>query len=76
MNRTFAVKMMQAKKLQYEAMKEIMPEALAKRVTSLENEIFELGKEFFMSAMTGTGESSQSEEMDNTVNKPHKITIE
>lgn len=51
MNRQFVIKMMQAKQLQYEAFKEIMPEPMAKRIDHLESDLIDIGKEYFMSAV-------------------------
>jgi len=49
MNKQFVNKMLQAKQLQYEAFKEIMPEPMVKKIESLGNELVEIGKEYFMS---------------------------
>lgn len=45
MNKEFIKKMMQAKKLGYEALKEIMPEEMKNRVDSIEKEVFDLLKD-------------------------------
>jgi len=79
MNKQFVAKMMQAKKMQYQEFKEIMPEPMAKRIASLENELVEIGKEYFMSASV-EGESGHQEDdskNDSKKNfKAHKVTIE
>jgi hypothetical protein len=71
------VKMLQAKKLQYEAMKEIMPPGLTDRFEKLENELLDIGKEFFMAAMSEAEESkpSQTSEKEEN-NRTKKVTIE
>lgn len=75
MNKQFVVKMMQAKKLQYEAFKEIMPEPMANRIIKLENEIFEIGKEYFMSGVYEASKNQQNESSE-TKAKTRKVTIE
>ena len=46
MNRTFLIKMIQAKQLEYEALKEIMPDLIKEPLTKLESEIMETAKEY------------------------------
>lgn len=74
MNKQFMVKMMQAKQLQYEALKEIMPEPMLNRVTKIEGELIDLGKELFTSAMCQSGKGSQNSDASET--KIRKVTIE
>jgi len=45
MNKVFMKKIMQAKKLEYEALKEIMPEKMKTRIDSFGKEAFELIKD-------------------------------
>lgn len=42
MNKEFAKKMIKAKRLEYEAIKEVMPEGLKNRIDSFEKEAFRL----------------------------------
>lgn len=75
MNRQFVRKMAQAKRLEYEALKEVLPEKVAKRVTKLEGELMDFGKEFFMAVLCDDqkdGTKSDSEAKPKT----RKVTIE
>lgn len=45
MNKEFVKKIIKAKRLEYEAILEIMPESMKTRVAKLEKETIELGKE-------------------------------
>ena len=45
MNKEFVRKIIKAKKLEYEALKEIMPESITSRITSVENEAISLIKD-------------------------------
>jgi hypothetical protein len=75
MNRQFVVKMMKAKQMEYQALKEIMPEAMVNRIEHLENELAETAKEYFMSMMNDTKKGSQ-ESSDPSEQKVRKVTIE
>jgi hypothetical protein len=75
MKREFVIKMMKAKKLQYEALKEIMPEKMIHKIAELENEIIDIAKEYVMSEFTETKcKTDASEEA--ASKKVHKVTIE
>ena len=75
MNKQFVVKMMQAKQMEYQALKEIMPECMVNRIEHLENEFIEIAKEYFMSVMNdskkGVAPSNKGSD-----NKVRKVTIE
>lgn len=75
MNKQFVVKMMQAKQMEYQALKEIMPESMVNRIEHLENEFVAIAKEYFMSMMndTGKGTASTTKASDTKV---RKVTIE
>ena len=45
MNKEFVKKMLQAKQFEYEAIKEILPDNLRKKVDSVENDVIELMKD-------------------------------
>lgn len=75
MNRQFVKKMLQAKQLEYQALKEIMPEKMAKRVTKVEGELMELGKEFFMTMLCDEPNDNQKSDSD-AKPKTRKVTIE
>lgn len=75
MNKQFVIKMLQAKQLEYQALKELLPNSMAKRVKKLETEIIDLGKEYFMTVLKkeesgGTSSSSEAS------TKVRKVTIE
>lgn len=75
MNKQFVVKMMQAKQMEYQALKEIMPESMVNRIENLENEFVAIAKEYFMSMMNDTskGTASSTKASDTKV---RKVTIE
>ncbi len=58
MNRHFVVKMMQAKQMEYQALKEIMPECMVNRVEKVEDELIAIAKEYFVSMMNGAKEDA------------------
>lgn len=74
MNKQFMVKMMRAKQLQYEALKEVMPETMLKKVTKMEEELLDLGKELISSAVLHSEECSKSSAASDP--KIRKVTIE
>lgn len=55
MNREFVIKMMQAKKLEYEALKEILPESVGNHINNLENEVFGMVKDYFATELSKEG---------------------
>lgn len=75
MNKQFVRKMVEAKRLEYQALKEIMPEKMANRVAKLEGEIMEFGKEFIMTIINDNHSESTEAEPD-TKAKVKKVTIE
>ena len=75
MNKQFVVKMMQAKQLEYQALKEIMPECLVNRIAHLENEMVAIAKELFVSMMKDSKEETTTSTK-NSDNKVRKVTIE
>lgn len=52
MNKEFVKKMIKAKRLEYEAIKEIMPDGLKNRVDSFEKEAFTLLKDLAIEILT------------------------
>ncbi len=74
MNREFMVKMVKAKQFQYEAMKEILPEKIVKRVDRLESEFFDMARECILSVVSDA-EKNQSKDMDKAPGI-RKVTIE
>ncbi len=75
MNRQFIVKMMKAKQMEYQALKEIMPECMVNRIENLENEFVVIAKEYFLSAMEDTGKASDTSQSASDT-KVRKVTIE
>lgn len=75
MNRQFVMKMMQAKQLEYEALKEIMPDPLVNRISSLERELIDFGKEYFMTVVCADKKENPSSEQEPKP-KTRKVTIE
>ncbi len=75
MNREFVVKMMQAKKLEYEAFKEILPEKMVNKISTLESDIIDIMKECIMSGYTGY-ETNKRKSEEPTAKKLKKIVIE
>ncbi len=83
MNKQFVIKLMQAKQLQMEAFKEVMPEKMLERVEKIQDEMMEIGKEYVMTMMCQSEQHSgntkkQGEKKSDSTNhgKAHKITIE
>lgn len=75
MNKEFMIKMMQAKQLEYEALKEIMPEPMVKRIAKIESELIDFGKEYFMTVMCAEKKDHQATDQE-TKSKARKVTIE
>ncbi len=75
MNKQFMVKMLQAKHLEYEALKEVMPECMAKRVNKIGEELLEVAMEYFKATYQGTGDEKQESE-NGAKSRVNKITIE
>lgn len=75
MNKQFVIKMMQAKQLEYEALKEVLPESIVKRVEKLESEFAETAMDLFMTMNKDTSSKSNSTKSDTNC-KVRKVTIE
>ena len=75
MNKQFMVKMLQAKQLECEALKEIMPECMVKRVNKLGEEILEVAMDYFKTVYQKTEDEKMTSE-DGTKSRVNKITIE
>jgi hypothetical protein len=75
MNKQFVVKMMQAKQMEYQAIKEIMPECMVNRIENLENEFVAIAKEYFMTMMNDTSKGTNSSTKASDT-KVRKVTIE
>ncbi len=75
MNKQFVIKVLQAKQLQYEALKEIMPENIVNRIESLENELLAIGKEYFMKVVINLS-NNKNKSTSETKASVRKVTIE
>ncbi len=75
MNKEFVVKMLQAKQLEYEALKEIMPEVMVKKMNKLGDELLEVAMSYFKTVYQKTEDEKQASE-DGTKSRVNKITIE
>jgi hypothetical protein len=60
MNHEFIIKMMKAKKMEYEALKEILPEKVATRISKLEVEVIDMVKDCVVSGFMNE-EAKESE---------------
>jgi hypothetical protein len=74
-NKQFVIKVLQAKQLQYEALKEIMPENIVNRIESLENELLAIGKEYFMKVVINLS-NNKNKSTSETKASVRKVTIE
>lgn len=75
MNKQFMMKMLQAKQLEYEALKEIMPEPMVKKVAELEKDLVDFGKEYFMTVLCADKKQEATSET-KTNTKVRKVTID
>lgn len=60
MNKQFIIKMLQAKQLEYEALKEIMPDKMILHLDNIKNEILDIGKEYIMTAVCNSSDKDQN----------------
>ncbi len=75
MNKQFMVKMLQAKQLEYEALKEIMPECMVKRVNKLGEALLEVAMDYFKAAYQ-KNEEKKPETGGEGKSRVNKVTIE
>jgi adenylosuccinate lyase len=75
MNKQFVVKMLQAKHMGYEAMKEILPEGAMKRIEEIEKELVDIAKEYITTVMKAAGEDAGAASS-TSGNKVRKVTID
>lgn len=76
MNKQFILKLLQAKQLEYEALKEIMPETMLAGIEKFEKELFELGKECCMRLFINPSENTDNSGEENKKSSIRKVTIE
>ena len=75
MNKEFIIKILQAKQLQYEALKKVMPENMLNRIVNIENELIAIGKEYFMKVIINPS-NNDNESTSDTKASIRKVTIE
>lgn len=75
MNKEFVTKMLQAKQMEFQALKEILPENLVNRIEKLEYEIVDIAKEYFTSIPTDKLDKYKTK-ASSAENKTRKVTIE
>ena len=75
MNKEFIIKILQAKQLQYEALKKVMPENMLNRIVNIENELIAIGKEYFMKVIINPS-NNNNESTSETKANIRKVTIE
>lgn len=75
MNHEFVVKIMQAKKMEYEAIKEILPDKLLKHIDKLEIDMIDIMKELAISGFEDKG-NNKSKSGVSKEKKIKKVEIE
>jgi len=72
MNKEFAKKMIKAKRLEYAAIKEIMPEGLKNRIDSFEKEAFTLIRDLAVEILSEDANEKNKCNSENNINKDDK----
>ena len=72
MNKEFAKKMIKAKRLEYEAIKEVMPESLRDRIDTFEKEAFSLIKDLAIEILSEDAHEKNKCNSDDNCNKDSK----
>lgn len=75
MNKQFVQKILQAKQLEYEALKEIMPEKIVNQLDALEDELLEYAREYFR-AVVRNKVNQEGETSPKTMQGIRKVTIQ
>lgn len=75
MNKEFMIKIMQAKKLEYEALKSVLPEKMSGRIEKVEKEIIEIAKDFAVAEFCGADLKEQNPQKKEE-KKVKKVSIE
>lgn len=77
MNKEFIKKMLEAEQLRYEAIKEILPENIRKRVNNFEKDAFELIKEVALDMVNEkVSKTNSNEEKDGTGTKKESKKVD
>lgn len=72
MNKEFAKKMIKAKRLEYEAIKEVMPEGLKNRIDSFEKEAFTLIRDLAVEILSEDANEKSKCNSENNLNQDGK----
>ncbi|HIG0361764.1 hypothetical protein [Clostridium sporogenes] len=72
MNKNFIKKMIKAKKLEYEAVQELMPNGLKSRINNMEKEVFNLLKDLSLELL----KDEQLEKMETNTKQVKKIGVD
>jgi hypothetical protein len=75
MNKQFVQKILQAKQLEYEALKEIMPEKIVNQLDALEDELLEYAREYFRAVVRNKA-NQEGETSPKTMQGIRKVTIQ
>lgn len=76
MNTTFITKMLKAKKLEYEAIKEIMPECVKNRWEETEREVQKTFKEVALEFIKEETRSTMEHDEEDAAKKTKKVHVE
>lgn len=72
MNKEFVKKMIKAKRLEYEAIKEIMPDAIKNRIDSFQKDAFSLIKDIAIEIIKEDMDNKSKCNIDTNINKDNK----
>lgn len=72
MNKEFAKRMIKTKRLEYEAIKEVMPESLRDRIDTFEKEVFSLIKDLAIEILSEDAHEKSKCNSDDNCNKDSK----
>lgn len=75
MSKQFVQKILQAKQLEYEALKEIMPEKIVNKLDALEDELLEYAREYFRAVVRNKA-NQEGETSPKTMQGIRKVTIQ
>ncbi len=76
MNKVFIEKMIKSKMLEYEAIKEIMPEKIKDQINHLENETMSLFKDIAFDMICQVEKEENSEDSKSLTKKAKKVSVD
>ena len=76
MNKNFIIKMIKAKKLEYEALKELMPDQMRERIETAEDVAKKEIKELLFEYMKEERNSKEEEDGEKNTSKAKKVKVE